>query len=406
MTKSANGEGTKCKLKNGKWRAAIYVPLPAGTKKRIYRQFHTRKEADEWLSKIKTEISAGKTVLCSDQPFGEYLEQWLKKFGSVAIRDSTKTNYIGYLRHIQRHKVKDVKLKSLTVDDLQEFILFLQDAGHLDTPIQKLSAKTIRNILNMIHKALEHAVGRQLIYHNPADYVQLPKVITPEIRVLTEEEIGRFVAAMEGDILQVALIIMLFCGLRLGECCALTHEDVCCTDGIYNLSVEKSLNRVSNFDAKPGEPKTILRVQEPKTSKGKRQVPLLPEVADKVLAHIQWQKEQAEKSYGMYEQNLWLIANELGHYLDPGTVRKKLKVVAESIGIKDFHPHCLRHTYASQAVKAGVPLPYMSDILGHESTSFTAKVYVSLDLEGRAKAQAAMSELVHNTLNNNLKSEA
>ena len=398
MTKAANGEGTKCKLKNFKWRASIHVPLPDGTKKRVYRQFRTRKEADEWLSKIKSEISAGKPVLCSDQPFGEYLEKWFNKYGAVAIRDSTKMNYLGYLRHIQRHKVKDVRLKSLTTDDLQEFILFLQNCGHLDTPEQSLSAKTIRNILNMIHKALEHAVGRQLIYHNPADYVQLPKVMTPEMRVLTETEISRFVSAMEGDSLQVALIMMLFCGLRLGECCALTHDDVRCDDGIYYLSISKSLNRISNFEAHDGEPKTLLRIQETKTSKGKRQVPLLPEVADKVLSHIQRQKEQAAKSYGIYESNPYLISNELGHYLDPGTVRKRLKAVAESTGITDFHPHCLRHTYASQAVKAGVPLPYLSDILGHESTSFTAKVYVSLDLEGRANAQAAMSELVKNTL--------
>ena len=399
MAKAANGEGTKYKLPNGKWGAAIHAPLPDGRKKRVYNKFRTRKEADEWLSKIKFEISAGKPVLCSDQPFGEYLKQWFTKFGSVSIRDSTKMNYIGYLRHIQRHKVKDVKLKSLTADDLQEFVLFLQNVGHLDTPEQSLSAKTIRNILNMVHKALEHAVGRQLIYHNPAKYVELPRVITPDIRVLTEAEISRFVAAMQGDSLQIALILMLFCGLRLGECCALTHDDVCCDDGIYYLSISKSLNRVSNFEAKGGETKTVLRVQDTKTSKGKRQVPLLPEVADKVLAHIQCQKEQAEKSFGMYEKNPWLIANELGHYLDPGTVRKKLKSVAESIGITDFHPHCLRHTYASQAVKAGVPLPYLSDILGHESTSFTAKVYVSLDLEGRANAQAAISELVKKSLN-------
>lgn len=392
MVKNSNGEGTKFKLKNGKWRAAIVISLPDGTKKRIYRQFRTRREADEWLTKMKADIQAGRPVLCSDQTFGEYMEKWYKKYGSVAIRDSTKTNYLGYLRHIQRHKVKDIKLMHLTTDDLQEFVVFLQYNGQLDTG-QPLSAKTLHNIFNMIHKALEHAVGRQLIYHNPSDFVQLPKVKQPDIKVLSEDEIRKFVAAMDGDSLQIALVLMLFCGLRLGECCALTHDDVRCENDIYYLNISKSLNRVTNFEAKDGEPKTLLRIQETKTSKGKRQVPILPEVAEKILAHIQWQKEQATKSYGMYEDTPYLVANELGHYLDPGTVRKKLKSVAENLGIQNFHPHCLRHTYASQAVKAGVPLPYLSDILGHESTSFTAKVYISLDLEGRAKAQAAMSEL-------------
>lgn len=398
MSKAANGEGSKYKLSDGKWGAAIHVPLPDGTKHRTYHKFRTRKEADEWLSKMKTEIRAGKPVLCSDQTLGEYIKSWYEKYGSVAIRESTKTNYLGYIRHIQRHKVKDVKLKNLTTDALQEFIAFLQNCGHMDTPEQSLSAKTIRNIINMLHKALDHAVGRQLIYHNPADYVQLPRVITPDIRVLTEAEIGSFTAAMQGDSLQIALILMLFCGLRLGECCAVTHDDVRCENGIHYLNISKSLNRVSNFEAKPGEPKTILRVQETKTSKGKRQVPLLPEVTEKILAHIQWQKEQAQKSYGLYEKNPYIISNELGHFLDPGTVRKKLKAVAESIGITNFHPHCLRHTYASQAIKVGIPLTYLSDLLGHESTSFTAKVYVSLDLEGRANALTAMSELVKKSL--------
>lgn len=392
MSKNANGEGTRFRMKNGKWRAAVSVTLPDGTKKRPSHQCITRREADEWLTKMKADIQAGRPVLCSDQTFGEYMEQWYKKYGSVAIRDSTKANYLGYLRHIQRHKVKDVKLKNLTTDDLQEFVVFLQYNGQLDTG-KPLSVKTLHNIFNFIHKALEHAVGRQLIYHNPSDFVELPKGKQPDIRVLSEDEIKKFVAAMEGDSLQIAMVLMLFCGLRLGECCALTHDDVHCENDIYYLNISKSLNRVTNFEAKEGEPKTVLRISETKTSKGTRQVPLLPEVADKVMAHIQQQKEQAAQSYGMYEDNPYLVANELGHYLDPGTVRKKLKAIAKNLGIEDFHPHCLRHTYASQAVKSGVPLTYLSYVLGHESTSFTAKVYVSLDLEGCTKALSAMSEL-------------
>lgn len=397
MAKKANGEGTLIKLSNGKWRAATFVPLVDGTKKRIYHQCRTRKEADEWLTKMKSEIQAGKPVLSSNLKFGEFIVEWFNKYGSITIRDSTKMNYLSYIRHIQRHWIKDVKLKNLTTDDLQDFIIFLQTAGQMGAN-KPLSAKTSHNIMLMIHKALDHAVGRQLIYHNPADYVQLPKIRQPEIKVLTEAEIRRFIAAMNGDPLQIALIIMLFCGLRLGECCALTHNDIRCTDGIYYLNVSKSLNRVYNFNSKEGENKTILHISETKTSKGMRQVPLLPDVTEKVLTHMQWQKEQAAKSYGVFESNPYLVSNELGHYLDPGTVRKKLKAVAEDIGIEDFHPHCLRHTYASQAVKVGVPLPYLSDCLGHESTAFTAKVYVSLDLEGRAQALSPMSGLAQKSL--------
>ncbi len=345
-------------------------------------------------------MQAGRNVLCSDQTFGDYIEQWYTKYGSVAIRDSTKMNYLGYIKHIQRHRIRDIQLKRLTTDDLQDFIVFLEKSGQLDTG-EPLSAKTLRNIFNMIHKALNHAVGRQLIYHNPASYVVLPKVTQPDIRTLTEKEIKQFIAAMDNDSFQIALILMLFCGLRLGECCALTHDDVRCENGEYYLVISKSLSRVTNFGAMEGEPKTVLKISETKTSKGTRQIPLLPEVAEKVLTHIQRQKEQAARSYGMYEDNPYLVANELGHYLDPGTVRKKLKAVAERLGIKDFHPHCLRHTYASQAVKSGVSLPYLSDLLGHESTAFTAKVYVSLDLEGCTKALSAMSELAHKSFTEN-----
>lgn len=397
-SKAGNGEGSIFRQKDAKWRASITVTLPDGRKKRPCKRFKTRREASEWLTGMKADIQAGKPVLSANQTFGEFIQQWYDKYGCIAIRDSTRMNYLGYIRHIERHKIKDVKLKDLTTDNLQEFILFLRNCGHLNTTDHQLSPKTIVNIIHMVHTALEHAVARRLIYQNPADFVQLPKVSKPDIKVLDDEEIGRFAAAMQGDPLQIAFVLMAFCGLRLGECCSVTHKDILCANGIWYIDINKSLNRISNFEAKVGEPKTILKIQETKTAKGCRQIPLLPVVAEKVISHMQSQREQAAKAFGLYEANPYLVSNELGHFLDPGTVRKKLKSVAESIGITDFHPHCLRHTYASQAIKAGVPLTYLSDCLGHESTAFTAKIYVSLDLEGRAQALSAMSELAQKTL--------
>ena len=40
--------------------------------------------------------------------------------------------------------------------------------------------------------------------------------------------------------------------------------------------------------------------------------------------------------------------------------------------------HCLRHTYASQLVKSGVPMRYVASALGHASTTMTERHYVGL----------------------------
>ena len=48
--KNANGEGTKYRLKNKKWAAAIYAPLSADSKYRTYHRFRTRRNAEDQLA--------------------------------------------------------------------------------------------------------------------------------------------------------------------------------------------------------------------------------------------------------------------------------------------------------------------------------------------------------------------
>ena len=50
----------------------------------------------------------------------------------------------------------------------------------------------------------------------------------------------------------------------------------------------------------------------------------------------------------------------------------------DKAGLRRFRFHDLRHTFGSLLIQAGVPLPYVSDQMGHSSSQITADIYVHL----------------------------
>lgn len=59
------------------------------------------------------------------------------------------------------------------------------------------------------------------------------------------------------------------------------------------------------------------------------------------------------------------------------------------IGIdKDIHPHSLRHTYATFALLAGVPIQEVQKSMGHSSTDTTFRYYRAVDQVGRSPGRS------------------
>ena len=64
----------------------------------------------------------------------------------------------------------------------------------------------------------------------------------------------------------------------------------------------------------------------------------------------------------------------------------------------DLHPHVLRHSKAMHLYEAGVPLPYIRDILGHVDLS-TTEIYARASTEAKRKAlQAVYADIVTDEL--------
>lgn len=388
--KAANGDGSIYRCKDGRWCAAIWMTYEGGRKKRRYYFSRDRAECLAWLAEMRLKRARGEPIAGSDLTLLDWLRVWLERY-TPNIRDSTRTSYQGYVEnHLSTSRIAMLPLTKITTDDLQRFISFCEETGQPDS--KGLSTKTIRNLFCMLHAALKQALGNGLIDRNPTDFVQLPRVKQAEISPLTDEEIARLLAASKGERYALGLILLIFCGFRLGELLALRHSSLREEDGVWFLRVESSLNRVSNFNAKPGEPKTVLRLGEPKSATSKRDVPLLQQVYEALQAHMAQQRQDAVTSWGLYDGNPFLISNELGGFIDPTTFRTWFNAICEKAGIlRHIRIHDCRHTAATMMLKGGATPHQAALILGHSSSQITERIYLHPDLGVRADAINSLS---------------
>ena len=70
-----------------------------------------------------------------------------------------------------------------------------------------------------------------------------------------------------------------------------------------------------------------------------------------------------------------------------GSLNAFWRRVRNRAGLHDVRLHDLRHTVASQAVLAGVPLPVVSKLLGHSQASMTLRYAHVHDAETQAAAK-------------------
>ena len=320
--------------------------------------FSTRRAAEaalrEALAREDLEI-----VLAHGLTTGDYLRQWLDS--KLRLRATTRTSYESHLRLYLVPHLGHVRLTELRPQHLDRMYATMTTTaqGRLRSP------STIRRVHATLRSALNSAVKRRLIAWSPAVHVELPSPDAPEAAVWSPDEVETFLKAHADHRLYALFHLIVVAGLRRGEALGLRWVDV--DLGQRTIRVRQQL-----LDA-PGSP-----VFGPtKTRSGVRRVPLDAATIDVLEAHRQQQDAEAAqaRAVGVWTASGLVFTREDGRWLRPDWVSHEFQRMISVAGVPALRLHDLRHTSASLALAAGVPMKVVSARLGHSSLAITADLY-------------------------------
>ena len=410
------------------------IQLPDGTRK--YIRGKDQKELEEKVLKAQILVNAGVDI-CSEETFGHFAQMWydiykkpylrensllsiknslnthiLPYFGNYRLRDITAMqvqalkltvgewldiwtrDYLGgvkastaylYKKNVELYiapRLGKIRLETLNAHTVQHF--YNELVTPTDGKTNPLSAKTVKNIHGVFHKALQQAVLIGYLRVNPTDACTLPRIIKKEMHPLEEEQVAAFLKEVQGSPHEYLYKIALFTGLREGEVLGLGWEHIDLENGI--LTVKRQLRKEQK---KGGQ----YYFSPPKNNRT-RSISLAPSVV--LLFRLQKleQNSMRMEAGDAWQENGLVFSNQTGGYLSYRTVYDCFKRIVKKIGSPSTRFHDLRHTYAVACIKSGDDIKTVQENLGHATAAFTLDVYGHVTKQMKRDSAQRMEQFI------------
>ena len=303
----------------------------------------------QWLDGIRAK-EEGTVSLCTIS------EEWIFSV-EAQLKPSTIAKYKDYLRCYIFPTFGEKKMSEISDADVSGFCSeLLKHGGKKGTG---LSPKIVSEIFRIMKQLRTYAIShRHKVGYSP-DCMRIRQKQS-ELRVLTPAEQERLQGhlAASNDPTCVGILLCLFTGIRIGELCGLTWDDISLEN--RELRVQRTLQRISCDEADGSKTKIV--ITSPKSELSRRTIPL-PEGLCERLA--------AEKRPGAV-----LLTGEVNRHVEPRTMLNRFKSVLATCNIEDAKFHALRHTFATNWVENGLDVKCLSAILGHSTVNITLNRYV------------------------------
>jgi integrase len=203
--------------------------------------------------------------------------------------------------------------------------------------------------------------------------------------VYTDEELRKIenIFKSEDGNLYIAFLLGLYCGLRISECFGLRWSNVDLS--AQTITIDRQMQYVN------GE----IRLCPVKTLTGVRTVLIPNFLYSELCLYEDLQNDKKQKMGNAYRntervydevKKEWIVGGDFvnrkknGELLTTNSMKYWSRKIKSETGI-DFKYHCLRHTFATRAAAANVPLFKLMALLGHKKVDTTKKYYINIDDE-------------------------
>jgi integrase len=348
----------------GTWELKYDIGVDPATGRRItrFRTVHgAKRDAQRELRAILTGVDAGTYTDPSRMTLSAWLQQWLDEAQHKVARKTLQR----YREIVKLHLVPAlgaIALAKLQPAHIQAYYAAALASGRRDGS-GGLSPQTVVHHDRVLNVAMKRARALRLIPTNPVEDVSRPAVNRHEIEVLEPAESAALLAAARTTRMFPIVFLALATGLRRGEVLGLRWSDVDLER--RTLTVAQSLEQT----------KEGLRFKTPKTKRSRRTIALLPSLVEELQAHRA--RQAAERlALGMGRDPAGLVFTRIdGGPIQPDSVTKMFARIVARAKIRPISFHGLRHTHATDLLRAGVHPKITSERLGHSSIAITMDTY-------------------------------
>lgn len=334
---------------------------------KVSAEFERQCKAGEVISRSerRERDAAAKAEAAQIKTVKEYAEKVYLPGIKITCSEATRDSYTRMLELHLFPTLGSVKIPDVTPAQITALLLKRQETFAYSSCV-KLYA--------IINRLFTSAFMDETIRTNPMQKVQRPKPRKDEkgkdgVSAFTAEELSYILECLEREPLkwQVYVRLLIETGIRRGEGCGLQWE---CVD-LDNLTV--TICRAAYYTKDAG-----CYIDTPKNGKS-RTVNISPALAD-LMKH--YRTDQAGKHLSK-----WVFTQEsTADPMFPQSPSRYFDRFKKRYGIEDFHPHKLRHSFASIAITNGADIASVSEILGHSDKAVTLRVYSHADKESKRRA--------------------